>query len=280
MLRWSERLSYRLADAVIAMQRVLPPARPHARGVAADRVFVVRNGPREGWPRRGRRPTPSLKRGRPLLVVYMGVMGYQDGVDVLLDAVHTLVHDDGVPRRDLRPRRRRQRARRPKRQARELGIEEFVDFVGWVADEELLVALPRDRRRLRVPRALEPAERPLDLHQGHGVHGLGHADRRLRPARDAVLGGRRRRLRRARRRRGLRRAPRGGAHRPRAQVGDAAPRPHGACRRCAGSARSRTCWRPTGAPSRDTTGRSRIREETPARERAAVSGPGEVRSDL
>jgi glycosyltransferase involved in cell wall biosynthesis len=136
-LRWSERMSYRLADAVIACNESYRKLALSRGGVAADGVFIVRNGPREEWPHPVA-PDLSLKRGRPLLVVYMGVMGYQDGVDVLLDVVHTLVdardfHEatfalvgDGDAAAGLR------------RRARELGIEEFVEFVGWVADEDLL----------------------------------------------------------------------------------------------------------------------------------------------
>jgi glycosyltransferase involved in cell wall biosynthesis len=136
-LRWAERMSYRLADAVIACNESYRNLALSRGGVAPDRVFVVRNGPRENWP-----PSvaldPSLKGGRPLLVVYMGVMGFQDGVDVLLDVVHVLVHvmgfrdatfalvGDGDAAEDLRLR------------AHELGIEEFVEFVGWVADDDLL----------------------------------------------------------------------------------------------------------------------------------------------
>jgi len=137
MLRWSERMSYHHADAVIACNESYRRLALSRGGVAPDRVFIVRNGPREDWPRPVA-PDPSLKGGRPLLVVYMGVMSDQDGVDVLLDVVHTLVHamgfreatfalvGDGKAADDLR------------RQARELGIEEFVDFVGWVADDDLL----------------------------------------------------------------------------------------------------------------------------------------------
>lgn len=136
-LRWSERLSYRLADAVIASNESYRRIALTRGNVAADRVFVVRNGPREDWPLPVT-PDPALKAGRPLLVVYMGVMGEQDRVDVLLDVIHSLVHKrgfrdatfalvgDGSAVEDL------------KRRATELGIEEFVDFAGWIEDDELL----------------------------------------------------------------------------------------------------------------------------------------------
>jgi len=137
MLRWSERMSYRLADAVIACNESYRNLALSRGGVAPDRVFIVRNGPREDWPRPVA-PDPSLKGGRPLLVVYMGVMGYQDGVDVLLDVVYTLVHAMGFREATFALVGHGDAAEDLRRQAREQGIEEFAEFVGWVADEELL----------------------------------------------------------------------------------------------------------------------------------------------
>jgi glycosyltransferase involved in cell wall biosynthesis len=137
LLRWAERMSYRHADAVIACNESYRKLALSRGGVAADRVFIVRNGPREDWPRPVA-PDPSLKGGRPQLVVYMGVMGYQDGVDVLLDVIHTLVHVTGFREATFALVGDGNAAEDLKRRARELGIEEFVEFVGWVADEDLL----------------------------------------------------------------------------------------------------------------------------------------------
>ena len=38
-------------------------------------------------------PTPALKHGRRYLVGYVGVMGRQEGIDLLLRAVQHIVHD-------------------------------------------------------------------------------------------------------------------------------------------------------------------------------------------
>jgi len=137
VLRWTERLSYRLADAVIATNESYRRVALTRGRVAADRVFVVRNGPREGWPL-AVEPDPSLKGGRPLLVVYMGVMGYQDGVDQLLRVVHAVVHGRGFRDATFALVGDGNAYRELQRQARELGVEEFVDFTGWVDDEDVL----------------------------------------------------------------------------------------------------------------------------------------------
>ena len=137
VLRWSEHRTYRLADVVLSCNESYRRLALTRGGKTPDRVFVVRNGPGENWPIPVA-PDPSLKDGRPYLVVYMGIMGFQDGVDVLVEAVHELVHTlafrdatfaivgDGSAMASL------------KQQARELDVEEWVTFVGWVRDEETM----------------------------------------------------------------------------------------------------------------------------------------------
>jgi glycosyltransferase involved in cell wall biosynthesis len=135
----SERLSYDAADAVIVCNESFRRIALGRGRVDADRVFVVRNGPREGWPR----PVPpdvSLKRGRRFLVVYMGVMGYQDGVDVLLQAVHILVHSMGFRDATFALVGHGNAAGWLREQAKELSIEDFVEFTGWIEDEDRLSA--------------------------------------------------------------------------------------------------------------------------------------------
>lgn len=136
-LRMTERLTYALADVVISSNESYRTIAKTRGKVAADRVFVVRNGPREGWPR----PVAtdeSLKNGKSNLVVYVGVMGWQDGVDTLISAADVLVHKlgftdvlfaligDGIAGESLRA------------QAKELGLDEWVHFVGWIDDEDLI----------------------------------------------------------------------------------------------------------------------------------------------
>lgn len=136
-LRWTERLSYRHSDAVISTNESYKRLACTRGGVDPERVFVVRNGPREGWPGAAT-PDNSLKRGRPYLVVYLGIMGPQDGVDVLVDSIAELVNGmgfkdatfalvgDGAACPSLRE------------QAETAGIADWIDFTGWISDQELL----------------------------------------------------------------------------------------------------------------------------------------------
>ncbi len=137
VLRWCERRSYRLADAVIATNGSYKELACTRGGVAEDRVFVVRNGPKEGWPLPVAADA-SLRRGRRFLVVYVGVMGRQDGVDVLLQAVAELVHVRGFTDAHFALVGSGDALDSLVALAGTLGIADHVEFTGWVRDEEIL----------------------------------------------------------------------------------------------------------------------------------------------
>ncbi|MDQ4129510.1 MAG: glycosyltransferase family 4 protein, partial [Actinomycetota bacterium] len=137
-LRALERATYRLADHVIATNESFREVALGRGGLAPDAVSVVRSGPVAARMRRGY-PHSGLRNGCRYLGCYLGVMGPQDGVDLLLRAVAHLVHERG--RRDchfallgfgdcfedLR------------RLAGELDLTQWVTFTGR-ADDELISA--------------------------------------------------------------------------------------------------------------------------------------------
>ncbi|MDQ6728002.1 MAG: glycosyltransferase family 4 protein, partial [Actinomycetota bacterium] len=91
-IRMLEARTYAAADHVIATNesyRATAIGRGHK---PADSVTVVRTGPD---PQRLRRcpPDPDLRAGRRFLACYVGVMGPQDGVDIVLRAAARIVHD-------------------------------------------------------------------------------------------------------------------------------------------------------------------------------------------
>jgi len=90
LLRFAESLSFRTADVVISTSDSLKEIAAIRGGVRPENSFLVRGCPdlNEFAPRR---PNPELKKGRSHLVVYVGVMGPQDGVDLLLDSIEYLV---------------------------------------------------------------------------------------------------------------------------------------------------------------------------------------------
>ena len=130
-----ERLSFRLADVVIATnesyrQVALTRGRKHP-----DDVFVVRNGPDLAR----FRPQPaddSLRRGGRHLLAYVGMMGPQDGVDQAIRALavlrrtrsdwHALFVGDGDMLADMR------------RLSTGLGLSEHVEFTGLVEQGDVI----------------------------------------------------------------------------------------------------------------------------------------------
>lgn len=92
-----ERANQAMADHVIVTNdsyRQLAMTRGRKR---PDRVTVVRSGPDPDLMKPASQ-RPELRRGRRHLACYLGVMGPQDGVDQLLDAIEHYVH--GLRRTD------------------------------------------------------------------------------------------------------------------------------------------------------------------------------------
>ena len=193
------RARYRTADHVISTNESYRDIAIKRSGKAPADVTVVRTGPDPERLRRGA-ADPALRRGRRYLAAYIGVMGPQDGVDIVVRAADVVVHELGrddiaftlmgsgdcfdelvALRDELGPGRPR-RVHRPRAgRARRSG--------------------PVHRRRRAVARPQEPAERRVHDEQDDGVHGVRAAGGRLRPARDPGVGRRRRGLRDAERHR-------------------------------------------------------------------------------
>jgi len=93
----AERLTFRTADVTIATNDSLKEIALVRGRVSLDRCFVVQGCP-DLNDFRPQAPRPELKEGRKHLVVYVGVMGPQDGLDLLLESVEYLVRRKG--RRD------------------------------------------------------------------------------------------------------------------------------------------------------------------------------------
>ena len=98
LLLWLERLTFRTADVSIATNETFKQIAIERGGMEPDRVFIVRSVPDLSRFKRIE-PDPSLKNGRKHLAGYVGIMGAQDGVDLLIEAMHRLVNVQG--RRDV-----------------------------------------------------------------------------------------------------------------------------------------------------------------------------------
>jgi glycosyltransferase involved in cell wall biosynthesis len=90
VVRWAERATYAAADVVVSPNESYRAIALGRGKKAHDDVFVVRSAPRLAeFPSGG--PASFDRRGHEFLVGYLGVMGLQDGVDVLLEALALLI---------------------------------------------------------------------------------------------------------------------------------------------------------------------------------------------
>jgi glycosyltransferase involved in cell wall biosynthesis len=94
MLRGLERRTHLTAHHVIATNQSYRDIAVTRSGKAAADVSVVRSGPDPQRLTRGE-AEPELRRGRRFLAAYIGVMGPQDGVDIVVRAADIVVHELG-----------------------------------------------------------------------------------------------------------------------------------------------------------------------------------------
>jgi glycosyltransferase involved in cell wall biosynthesis len=132
-----ERRTYRAAHVVIATNESYRQVALTRGGKLPHEVFVVRSAPAiERF--RQVPPEPELRRGKPHLLAYLGVMGPQDGVDYALRALARLrdelgrtdwhaVFVGGGDTFDAMVAL-----------SRELGLDGQVEFTGRIPDEDLL----------------------------------------------------------------------------------------------------------------------------------------------
>ena len=132
-----ERRTHRAANHVISTNDSYREIAMTRSGKRADEVTVVRTGPDLRRLRPGE-PDPELRRGYRYLVAYIGVMGPQDGVDIVVRAADIVVSklgrddiaftligsgdcfDDLVALRD------------------QLGLAGHVEFTGRAPDEQVM----------------------------------------------------------------------------------------------------------------------------------------------
>ncbi|MGY1545145.1 glycosyltransferase family 4 protein [Streptomyces sp. MN6] len=132
-----ERMTYRAADVVLATNESYKDVAVRRGGRRPEDVFVVRSAP-DTERFRPVEPEPELRRGKPHLLCYLGVMGPQDGVDYALRALAKLRDELGrtdwhavfVGAGDTFDAM--------VQLSRELGLADQVEFTGRVPDADLV----------------------------------------------------------------------------------------------------------------------------------------------
>ena len=135
-----EWLSFKTASVSIATNESYKRIAIGRGGMDPRRVFVVRSGPMlerlKILP-----PVESLRCGRKFLVGYVGVMGRQEGIDYLLQAVQHIVHVVGRTDVQFGLVGGGTSLDEMKRLAVTLGVDQYVTFTGRVPDQQLLEML-------------------------------------------------------------------------------------------------------------------------------------------
>jgi len=140
LMKGLERLTFRTADVSIATNESYRRVAIERGGMDPAKVFVVRSGPSLERLRIVP-PVESLKRGRRYLVGYVGVMGRQEGIDLLLEAARIAVKEMGRDDIHFGLVGGGTSLEEMKALARELGIADHVTFTGRVPDRDLLAML-------------------------------------------------------------------------------------------------------------------------------------------
>lgn len=131
----AERRTFRVADVVLSPNESYRRIALERGGKDPADVFVVRMAPDPVRFSAGE-PDEALKRGKRFLIAYAGMIGPQDGVDHALRALrvladrrddwHAIVVGSGDAADDVR------------KLATELGLDDRVEFAGFVEDTELI----------------------------------------------------------------------------------------------------------------------------------------------
>jgi glycosyltransferase involved in cell wall biosynthesis len=140
VLRRLERETQRVADETITVNEYLRDRMVEAGSADPNRVTIVRNGPVLARVESAK-PDVSHKDGYDFLCCWVGKMGRQDSLDLLLRAVHHVVHVLGV--RDVRfvLLGDGECLDELRALATELEVDDWVRFPGWVTEDAVFSCL-------------------------------------------------------------------------------------------------------------------------------------------
>ncbi len=132
---WLERQTYRHCTFAFVTNESYRKIAIERDGMPPEKVIVLRSGPRLERLRQ-LPPDPSIRRGYPFMVGYLGVIGQQEGIEYILQAAQYIKERDnnvfwgivgGGPHVEAL-----------KKQASEMGLDDCVEFTGRVPDDKML----------------------------------------------------------------------------------------------------------------------------------------------
>ena len=132
---WLERQTYKHCTFAFVTNESYRRIAIERDRMPPERVIVLRSGPKLERLRQ-LPPDPSIRRGYPYMVGYLGVIGQQEGVEYILQAAQYIKEREnnvfwgivgGGPHLEAM-----------KKQAHAMGLDECVEFTGRVPDEQML----------------------------------------------------------------------------------------------------------------------------------------------
>ena len=135
-LLWIERHSCRWAHHIIATNDSYKRIEMERTGVPASRITVVRNGP-EPWHLDDCSPLLDRRDDQRIVIGYVGAMGFQDGLDYLLRALHVLKNDLGRADWTALLIGSGDAVDTLRETAAALGLTDQLSFTGWVDYEKV-----------------------------------------------------------------------------------------------------------------------------------------------
>lgn len=135
-----ERLTFMVADCSIATNDSYRQIAIRRGGMSPDKVFVVRSGP-DLTRIAPVQPNPDWRRGRDYLVGYVGVMGDQEGIDLLLESARHLVFTEGRTDIQFCLVGGGSSLEGLKAMSSGMGLSDYVTFLGRAPDKDLFEVL-------------------------------------------------------------------------------------------------------------------------------------------
>ena len=132
---WLERQTYKHCTFAFVTNESYRRIAIERDRMPPERVIVLRSGPKLERLRQ-LPPDPSIRRGYPYMVGYLGVIGQQEGVEYILQAAQYIKEREnnvfwgivgGGPHLEAM-----------KKQAHAMGLDDCVEFTGRVPDEQML----------------------------------------------------------------------------------------------------------------------------------------------
>lgn len=135
-----EAWTFRTADISIATNNSYRQIAIERGKMDPENVHVVRSGPNLTRMKQVP-PDPKWKNGREFLLGYVGVIGQQEGIDLLLEAMDYIVHTRGKENIQLVIVGGGPEVPTLEALSCELSLTDFVTFTGRVSEEDFLITL-------------------------------------------------------------------------------------------------------------------------------------------